>query len=56
MLFRKRHSEGKYAAKAFSVNKGVEAEDIKGERFSVMETLKLFVENREAKFLPAALV
>ena len=34
------------AVRVFLVNKGVEAEDIKSERFSVREQLQTFVENK----------
>ena len=36
-----------HAVRVFLVNKGVEAEDIKSERFSVREQLQTFVENKE---------
>ncbi len=36
----------KHEVKAFLVNKGVEAEDIKSERFPVREQLQAFVENK----------
>jgi uncharacterized protein involved in oxidation of intracellular sulfur len=35
-----------HAVRVFLVNKGVEAEDIKSERFSVREQLQTFVENK----------
>ena len=35
-----------HAVRVFLVNKGVEAEDIKSERFPVKEQLQLFVENK----------
>ena len=36
----------KHEVRAFLVNKGVDAEDIKSERFPVKEQLQLFIENK----------
>jgi uncharacterized protein involved in oxidation of intracellular sulfur len=35
-----------HTVKVFLINKGVEAEDIKSERFPVAEQLRLFIENK----------
>lgn len=35
-----------HAVRVFLVNKGVEAEDIKSERFPVREQLQIFIENK----------
>jgi sulfur relay (sulfurtransferase) complex TusBCD TusD component (DsrE family) len=43
---RKRCLERGHEIRVFLVNKGVEAEDIKSERFPVIEQLRSFVENK----------
>jgi sulfur relay (sulfurtransferase) complex TusBCD TusD component (DsrE family) len=38
--------KGNHAVRVFLVNKGVEAEDIKSERFLVREQLQVFIDNK----------
>ena len=38
--------KGNHEVRVFLVNKGVEAEDVKSERFNVREQLQIFVDNK----------